>query len=205
MRFPTPAIPALTAAALVAALLPAPSHGQTPTSSDAAPSRSGVHFSLGLGAGSASASCAGCDTDFFENRLTGVSGVLQLGFFANPRLAIAGEFMGWMKNDDPIYRRVAGIGVSVLGYPSATSGFFVKGSIGGLRAIAEDEVLLVQTDAWMATTGVGYDVPMGGGVSVTLYANYVRSFGAGTWVNGLSSPVAVTPDALQVGAGLTVH
>ncbi|MBT8337358.1 MAG: hypothetical protein KJO11_12195, partial [Gemmatimonadetes bacterium] len=194
-------------AAAVAALVfsPASSSAQAPVAPPAEATRAGVHFSIGLGPGSASASCPGCGADFFEDRLTGVSGIAQLGFFANRRLAVAAEFIGWLKNDAPIYRRVAGLGVSVLGYPSATSGFFVKGSVGGLRAIAEDDLLLIQTDAWMATTGIGYDVPVGENVSLTLYANYVRGFGGSTWVNGVSSPVVVTPNAIQVGAGFTVH
>ena len=196
----------LTAAVLAAAALPASSSAQTPTGDAAAdPPRGGVHFSVGLGPGSASASCPGCGSDFFEDRLTGVSGVAQLGFFANPRLAVVGEFVGWLRNDAPIYRRVAGLGVGILGYPSANSGFFVKGSVGGIRAIAEDDVLTIQTDAWMATTGIGYDLPVAESVSVTLYANYVRGFAGATWANGVSSPVVVTPNAVQVGAGFTVH
>lgn len=198
----------LLAALLVALAQPADAAGQTSADAadtDAAGSRSGVHFSLGLGAGSVSASCAECAVDLFSDRLTGVSGVLQLGFFANPRLAVAGEFIGWVKNDAPIYRRVAGLGVSVIGYPSASSGFFLKGTIGGLRAIVEDDVFIAQTDAWMATTGIGYDIPVGSSVALTAYANYVRSFGGATTLNSLTSDVVVTPDALQLGVGLTVH
>lgn len=196
----------LAAAVVASAALPSSSSAQTPA--DAFPAdaaRGGVHFSIGLGPGSASASCPGCGSDFFEDRLTGVSGVAQLGFFANPRLAVVGEFVGWLRNDAPIHRRVAGLGVGILGYPSANSGFFVKGSVGGIRAIAEDDALTIQTDAWMATTGIGYDLPVGESVSLTLYANYVRGFGGATWANGVSSPVVVTPNAVQVGVGFTVH
>jgi hypothetical protein len=130
---------------------------------------------------------------------------VQLGFFANPRLAVTAEFMGWLKNDDPVYRRIAGLALGVIGYPSAESGFFVKGTVGGLRAVGENDLLRVQTDAWMATTGIGYDVSVGQGVGVTLYANYVRTFGGFTWVNGLESDVVVTPQTIQIGIGLTVH
>ena len=110
-----------------------------------------------------------------------------------------------MKNDDPVYRRMAGLGVSLLGYPSASGGFFVKATVGGLRAIVENDDLRVQTDAWMAVTGIGYDAPLGEKLAVTLYADYVRAFGGGTWVNGFSSDLVVTPNALQVGVALTVH
>lgn len=198
-------IPAL-ALLLVLSALPLSAQG-TPETSAPSPDagRTGLHFSVGLGPGSVSASCDVCTTDFFEDRLTGLSGVLQLGFFANPRLAVTGEFIGWLRNDDPVYRRVAGLALGVLAYPSERSGFFLKGTVGGLRAIGENDLLLVQTDAWMATTGIGYDVSVGENVGVTVYGNYVRSFGGLTWVNGLESDVVVTPNALQFGVALTVH
>ena len=200
----------LFAGVLLAATLLMPSAGlaQQSATTEAAPTeavRGGLHFSVGLGSGSVSVTCPGCETNFFEDRLNGVSGVLQLGGFVTPQLAITAEFMGWMNNEDPVYRRVASLGVSLLGYPSVDGGFFVKGSLGGIRAIGENDFVLVQTDAWMATTGIGYDVPVGQSAAVTVYANYVRSFGAGTWVNGFSSDFVATPNLLQFGVGLTVH
>lgn len=199
----------VVATALLAAALvwPSTALAQESAGGEAAPTavRGGFHFSVGLGSGSVALTCQGCETNFFEDRLNGVSGVLQLGGFVSPQLAITAEFMGWVNNDDPVYRRVASLGVSLLGYPSLESGFFVKGSLGGIRAVGENDLVLVQTDAWMATTGIGYDIPVGQTTAVTVFANYVRSFGAGTWVNGYASDVAATPNLLQFGAGLTVH
>lgn len=200
----------LTATALLVATLIVPSAGQAQqsTTNDPAPAeagRGGFHFSAGVGSGSVSVTCPGCETNFFADRLNGLSGVVQLGGFVTPQLAIAAEFMGWMKNDLPVYRRVASLGVSVLGYPNADSGFFVKGSLGGIRAIGENDFVIVQTDAFMTTTGIGYDIPVGDQTAVTVYANYVRAFGAGTAVNGFSSDFVATPNLLQFGLGLTVH
>ena len=56
----------------------------------------------------------------------------------------------------------------------------------------------------MATSGVGYDVPVGS-ITITPYLNYVRSFGGVTEVNALVAPAAVHPDAVQFGAALTVN
>lgn len=198
------------AAVLLAATLALPMGSQAQQSMSANPAatqatRGGLHFSLGLGSGSVAVTCAGCNTNFFEDRLNGLSGVVQLGGFLNPQLALTAEFIAWMNNDDLGDRRVAGMGVALLGYPSPTSGFFVKGGLGGIRAIGENDVLIVQSDAWMATTGIGYDISVGDGVGITAYANYVRSFGAGTWVNGFSSDFVATPNVLQFGAALTVH
>ena len=168
------------------------------------PSRSGVHFSAGLGSASMGATCDQCGTNPFVDRLNGVSGFVQLGGAVTPQLIVTGEFLGWIANDQPVFRRVAGLSLAVLGYPSRDAGFFVKGALGGIRAVVENDLLLVQTDAWMATTGIGYDIPAGS-IRITPYLNYVRSFGGATEVNGLVSPAAVLPDALQFGAALTVN
>ena len=166
--------------------------------------RNGFHFSIGLGSASVSASCAECNTGFFDNRLNGLSGNIQLGGAATSRLVIAAEFSGWVKNDEPIYRRIAALDLVVLGYPSETAGFFIKGGVGGLRAIAENDFTRVQTDAWTAQTGLGYDVAVGG-VMLTPYVNYVRTFNAATYFNGVVSPVVVLPNAIQFGTALTIH
>lgn len=180
--------------------------GQQADTSDptAAPLRDGFHFSIGLGSASVSATCDGCDVDFFDDRLNGVSGHIQIGGAATSRLVIAAEFMGWMKNDRPVYRRIAALSLVLQGYPSETSGFFIKGSIGGLRAIAEDDFVRLQTDAWTAQTGIGFDIPVGG-VMLTPYVNYHRTFAAETYFNGLNSPVAVLPNSIQFGTALTIH
>jgi hypothetical protein len=167
--------------------------------------RNGFHFSVGLGSASMGASCDQCDPNPFVDRLNGLSGFVQLGGAVNPQLVITGEFLGWVSNDDPIFRRVAGLSLGVLGYPSPNSGFFVKGAFGGVRAIVEDDFISVQTDAWMATTGVGFDIPVSSALMITPYLNYVRSFGGETTANGFVSPVPLLPNAFQFGAALTVR
>jgi hypothetical protein len=206
--FTSPLLALFSALALFMALAPAaPAHAQTSgaDAGRATADRSGFHFSVGLGTASMGASCDACSSNPFSDRLNGVSGFVQLGGAVNPQLVVTGEFMGWVSNDDPIFRRVAGLSLAILGYPNADSGFFVKGGVGGVRAIVEDDFLVLQTDAWMATTGVGYDIPVGSNLIVTPYLNYIRSFGGETTLNDAVSPVAVHPNAFQFGAALTVH
>jgi hypothetical protein len=200
---------AFVAAGLIIALLAAGGSSQLSAQQSSAPARdaplrNGLHFSIGLGSASVSASCAECNTDFFDNRLNGLSGSIQLGGAATSRLVIAAEFTGWMKNDEPIYRRIAALDLVVLGYPGERSGFFIKGGIGALRAIAEDDFTRLQTDAWTGQTGLGYDIAVGG-VMLTPYVNYVRTFNAETYFNGVVSPVVVLPNAIQFGTALTIH
>lgn len=167
--------------------------------------RDGLHFSVGLGAGSMGASCDQCETNFFSDRINGLSGFVQLGGALTPGLILTGEFTGWLKNDEFVRRRVAGLSLGVLGYPDPTSGFFLKGSVGAVRAVLEDDAFVFQTDAWMAVTGVGIDIAVSEGVSITPYLNYIRSFGGETTADGFVSPVPVHPNAFQLGAALTVN
>lgn len=170
----------------------------------AAPLRDGFHFSLGIGGGSISASCDECPVDFFDDRLNGLSGRIQVGRAVSSNLVIAAELSGWMRNDRPVFRRIAAVGLVVLGYPSDTSGFFVKGGVGGLRASIDDDFYDFQTDAWTAQAGIGIDILIGDAM-LTPYANHVRTFNGQTWFNDLVSPVTVLPNAILLGMALTVH
>ena len=181
-----------------------PSHAPQSRAPESEALRDGFHFALGVGSASVSATCASCDLSFFDGRVNGFSGALQIGGALTPQLVVAGEFFGWVKNDAPIYRRVAALSLVVLGYPSETSGFFIKGGVGGLRAIVENDLVRGTTNTYTAQTGIGYDIPLGD-VAFTPYVNYVRTFYGETDFNGIISPEAIFPNAIQIGAALTIH
>jgi len=165
----------------------------------------GFHFSVALGSASVGATCTSCTVDVFSDRINGFAGTLQLGGAITRKLIVAGEFMGWVRNDAPIYRRIAALNLVFIGYPSEGSGFFVKGGAGGLRAIVEDDFMIVQTDAFTSQFGVGFDVPMSGGLKLTPHVTYISTFGGATYLNGFTSPEAVSPNLIQIGIGLTFH
>ncbi len=196
-------VPLLTVA-LSSVPLAGPAAAQA-TGGRAPDARQGFHFSVGLGTASVSATCSACDVNFFQDRINGFSGRLQLGAAVTPQLVIAGEFLGWIKNDQTLHRRIAALSVVLLGYPSPTAGFFLKAGFGALRAIGENDLLAVRSDALMSSFGLGYDIPVGGRVKLTPYATYIRTFDTQTWVDNLESPVPLSPNAFQFGVALTVH
>jgi hypothetical protein len=199
------AVPLFLFAVFAAALAtPSQAAGQVDDSPDRSALRQGFHFSVGVGSASMSASCSGCEVDVFEDRLNGFSGNLQIGAAVTSKLVIAAEFFGWLKNDDPIFRRVAALNLVFLGYPSENSGFFVKGGVGGLRAIGENDLVIAESNTFTSQAGVGLDIAVGD-VMVTPYANVIWTFYGETTFNGFVSPEAVFPNALQVGAALTIH
>jgi hypothetical protein len=182
-------------------------HAQQPDTrpADVDGAREGFHFSLSLGSASVGASCTSCTVDVFSDRINGFSGAVQLGGAITRKLIGAVEFMGWMRNDAPIYRRIAGLSLVFVGYPSERSGFFFKGGAGGLRAIVEDDFIIARTDAFTSQFGVGYDIPMSGRMKITPQATYVSTFGGATTFNGITSPEVVSPNLVRVGLGLTFH
>jgi hypothetical protein len=187
-----------------ALFMAAPVFAQSPIGGAGEPARRhGVHFSVGAGASSVSATCAGCQIDLVKDRITGFSGVLQLGGYVTPRLAIAGEFSGWIKNDDLLDRRIASASLVMLAYPSARAGFFLKSGIGGMRAVIENDAGFLQTTAFASQLGLGYDIPLGA-ISLTPYANMIWTFGGETNFSGVGLPETVSPNALQVGLAFSV-
>lgn len=110
------------------------------------PLRDGLHVSIGVGSASVSASCVSCETDFFNDRTAGFSGIAQIGGTVTSRLVLAAEFAGWIHNDAVLDRRIASLNVVVLGYPSDRHGLFLKSGLGGLRAVAENELGYVATE-----------------------------------------------------------
>lgn len=171
---------------------------------DPSPLRDGLHVSVGIGSASVSASCVSCETDFLNDRTTGFSGIAQIGGTVTSRLVLAAEFAGWISNDEVLDRRIASLNVVLLGYPSDRNGLFLKSGIGGLRAVAENELGYVATEAFTSQIGVGYDVPVGA-VDITPYVTYIRTFYGETVVNGFLSPEVVYPNAIQAGVAFTLH
>ncbi len=194
----------LLTVAVCSTLLAVPAAAQA-TGGGVPAARHGFHFSVGLGTASVSATCSGCNIDFFQDRINGFSGRLQLGAAVTPQLVIAGEFLGWIKNDQTLNRRIAALSVVLLGYPSPTAGFFMKAGFGVLRAIGENDLAVVRSDALMSSIGLGYDIPVGERVKLTPYGTYIRTFATQTWADGVESPVPLSPNAFQFGVALTVH
>lgn len=132
-----------------------------------AQTRQGFYFGLGGGIGSATASCDQCGDD---DRKNGGSGFVTAGWALNPHVAIGGELNVWARREDVadsdqwLYMYNASATVTL--YPSATSGFFVKGGAGVAYLDTDLEVVdrvfeleLGRGPGFVA--GVGYDIQVG--------------------------------------------
>lgn len=150
---------AIGVAALIVAVWPAAAWAQA---------REGFLFGIGGGVGSADAACDQCGDD--EERRNGAAGNVRAGWFLNPHLLLGGELNVWARREDVagaeswLYMYNASATVTV--YPSASSGFFVKGG-GGVAYLDTDlevsdrvfELELGRGPGWVV--GAGYDVRLG--------------------------------------------
>ncbi|HUF28767.1 MAG TPA: hypothetical protein VMM18_17430 [Gemmatimonadaceae bacterium] len=166
-------------------------------------SRSGFGLSLGLGMGSAGVTCEGCE-EFEEDRMNGISGYLRIGGYASPRFFAGVEGTGWMHNSDGLERRIAALSVVFVGYPSETTGFFVRSGFGGIRAVIEDTNNNVAVGTGLTwQIGVGYDIPFGA-VALTPYVTFVNSMEVGLNINEVSTGFNLNPNILQYGLAITL-
>jgi len=134
-----------------------------------AQTRSGFLFGIGGGIGSADASCDQCGDDE-DDRRNGLAGNVRAGWFLTPHLLFGGDLNVWARREDVagaeswLYMYNASATVTL--YPSASSGFFLKGGAGVAYLDTDLEVAdrvfeleLGRGPGWVV--GAGYDIPLG--------------------------------------------
>jgi hypothetical protein len=107
-------------------------------------------------------------------RLTGFSAFARAGWALTPSWLVAGDVIGWFYSQDEVDLRRGFLGGSVLFYPSATGGFYLKGGIGGAFADVSAGVASDGTTwgfGW--TLGFGYDIRLGDTFNLTLGADWL--------------------------------
>ena len=156
--------------------------------------REGFWINIGLGSGSLG--CDLCD----DEREGGFSSGLSLGGTLSDQWLLGGGTNGWTKSEDGVTLRVSTLTTLARFYTSATGGFFLVGGLGvgsiDLKISFLDEEL-DDTDSEMGFAtllGFGYDLRVGGNVSITPFFN-------GFTVNSED----ITANVGQIGVGVTIH
>jgi hypothetical protein len=148
------------------------------------PTREGFWFNGGLGLGSYG--CQDCDGE----RTSGLSGGLSLGGTLNEHVLLGVGTTGFAKDVDGETFTVGTFDARVRYYPSIANGFFLNGGVGlgSMRFAGESELGLG------IMLGVGWDIRIGGKVSVTPF-----------WNGFAMRNSNVDANVGQLGIGITIH
>jgi outer membrane protein with beta-barrel domain len=160
----------------------------TPLHAQRAQTRQGFWFNGGLGYGS-----LGCDN--CDGREGGFSGGLSLGGSLSQKVLLGVGTTGWTKSEGGVTLTVGTLDARIRFYPSATGGFFLTGGLGIGSISAELAGVGSGSETGVGIVlGLGFDIRIGGNVSLTPFWN-------GFAVRSSDSDANVG----QIGLGVTIH
>jgi hypothetical protein len=135
-------------------------------------------FWISFGFGYSSLGCENCN-----DRVSGTGGYLRMGGTLSQRLLLGGEANGWSKSQGNTTLTVGNVGPVLLFYPSATSGFYLKGGLGLSTAELDLGGFSGEETGAGITLGLGYDARVGRGFALTPYFDILSSSFDGGSVN----------------------
>ena len=145
----------------------------TPVASAQAPiARHGFWGAFGLGYGANGLSCSGGCSFNSDAKGGGLTVALKLGGTPSPRVRLGGEVNLWTKDHSGLTESVGNISAAVYFYPSARSGFFVKGGVGVASFQLSQGGSTESADGIGVLTGLGYDIRVSRKVSLSPIANF---------------------------------
>jgi hypothetical protein len=184
-------------AALVVSLLLAP---PAALGAQEAGAHRGFYLGAGIGHGSAQLTCAICQ----GGRDGGTSGYLGTGYSVASRVRLGAEVLAWYKGGQVDYLLTSLQLVAVL-YPIPRNRLFIKTGFGVAKYAAEDDDDSVKTQAFAGQVGIGYEVPMGRGLSLVPFANFLGTTGGDVRFNDTVSDLSANTSLIQVGIGVGLN
>jgi hypothetical protein len=163
--------------------------------------RRGMWVGGGIGIGSARLSCEICRS----SRDGGTSGYLRAGMTVNRSILVGLEGIVWYKTANSIDQLLGSLQAVVLLYPKPASGFYLKTGLGIAQYSAKDNTDKVSSQALAGQIGIGYEVPMGRGLSIVPFANFLGSTGGDVRFNDTVSGLSANSSLIQFGVGVTLH
>ena len=150
--------------------------------------RSGFWANIGLGYGSLA-------QEDFNGRQGGETVQLVAGGTVSNRLLVGGSLNGWSRLENGARVEAGLVAVFARYYASEEGGFFLSGGL-GIGTIHED---VSHSGPGTETgfgglAGLGYDLPIGGDVSLTPFVNWFLVGNSDANVN-----------VVQIGLGATIH
>jgi hypothetical protein len=156
---------------------------------------SGFHASFGLGAGSAALTCSGCDSD----RETSSSMMLRFGGAVSPNVVLSGEISGWSKEKNGVSTTLSFLTLAAQIYPDQNQGFVWKFGAGFVGAQSSASGVKVEASGFGLTGGLGYDIALTPGFSLTPYGDIAWMSSAEAKVNGSNTGISVGANLIHIG------
>lgn len=165
--------------------------------------RDGFWISFGLGYGSAGISCDGCPT---YDRESGFTSYVRLGGTINPRLLLGGDISAWTKTSSGLTSTLGGMMATLLYYPSASGGFFLRGGAGFALYAETGGASNISGAGGGLVAGAGYDLRAGRNVSLTAFVDFLMgSVGDLTTSSGTTIETGFSQNVVHAGLGVTFH
>ena len=161
--------------------------------------RNGFTISFGLGGGGGAFSCDACT----DEREGGGVGYLRIGGAIRQNLILAGESVGWVKDEGNSDLIIGTTTFVAQYYPITASGFYLLGGIGvgtvGTTTTSGSTTTTTSGTGLGLQLGTGYDWRVGKNFSLTPFATF---FGTG----GVEiDNVKIDGNVLALGLGFTWH
>ena len=171
----------------------------------------GFNFAFGIGRGSMSLKCKGCET----TPQADISGQVRVGYTVKENLYAGVELLGFQKaqivNLETVQASFAFGGGVLLWYPRRYGDAFFKfgagmsHSSGTFNAGTAQQPTALELNSPTFLGGVGFDIRMGRTFSLTPYIDYFYVVGSDATLGANTAPVTVNSSVLNIGLALTLH
>lgn len=168
--------------------------------------RRGLWVGLGLGVGSARATCSVCGT-----RETGAAMHARLGGTISQKFLVGVEGNGWLQNGATSDRSLLILAALGILYPSSNYRLHLEAGIGGYRYVEADTATELSTQGLALQVGAGFDLRITRGLSLAPSVTLIASgFGNPTRrdkATGARLPLLsdMTVQYIQLGVVATLH
>jgi hypothetical protein len=165
------------------------------------PRSKGVWVTVGAGYASTGARCHECQ-DIADQ--SGPSVFLRIGGVMTRRAVIGVDALAWRKSDGGVTTTMGNVTISGQFYPRRTAGLFIKAGL-GFGFYSQDGGLDVGGNGGAATLGLGYDIRVSPGLSLTPIADF--NFGDLGEMQQDNTDVLTgwRQTIINVGLGVTIH
>jgi hypothetical protein len=164
--------------------------------------RHGFWWGLGFSYGAAWVSCDIC----VGGRGAGISASAAVGGTLSSSFRVGGELDGWTRRQEGVDEYLGTLSAAVFWYPDPGGGLYLKGGLGYVAFRIDDADNALTSSGLGPVVGAGYEVMIGGRVSIQPYLNAAVTLPTGQLeFNGDRQAEGVFLALLQLGMAITWH